>query len=129
MYKILFQLTVMKEISWCHFLINNLYLKALKTFIDAICQTSFENHSLHIRHMKKDQHCDLYFLLYIFSSQTTKEVITLLLKKFHILDHPHKFALYEQELKNNKIGMVILNFAVKERVALLQKFTILFGHF
>ncbi|XP_045164575.2 uncharacterized protein LOC123528701 [Mercenaria mercenaria] len=38
------------------------------------------------------------------SSQTTKEVVTLLLKKFHILDHPRKFALYEQELKNNKIA-------------------------
>ena len=39
-----------------------------------------------------------------FSSLKTKDVITALLKKFHILDHPRKFALYEQELKNNKIG-------------------------
>lgn len=38
------------------------------------------------------------------SQQTTKEVVAALLKKFHILDHPRKFALYEQELKNNKIA-------------------------
>jgi len=38
------------------------------------------------------------------SHQPTKDVIALLLKKFHILDHPRKFALYEQELKNNKIA-------------------------
>ncbi|XP_052780030.1 ras association domain-containing protein 1-like isoform X2 [Mya arenaria] len=40
------------------------------------------------------------------STQSTKEVISLLLKKFHILDHPRKFALYEQELKNNKIARI-----------------------
>lgn len=40
------------------------------------------------------------------SNQTTKEVVTLLLKKFHILDHPRKFALYEQELRNNKIAKI-----------------------
>lgn len=38
------------------------------------------------------------------SSLKTKDVIAALLKKFHILDHPRKFALYEQELKNNKIA-------------------------
>jgi len=32
----------------------------------------------------------------------------MLLKKFHILDHPRKFALYEQELSNKgKIGLYI----------------------
>ena len=43
-------------------------------------------------------------MVYIFSSLKTKDVIAALLKKFHILDHPRKFALYEQELRNNKIG-------------------------
>ena len=39
------------------------------------------------------------------SEVTTKEVISLLLKKFHILDNPRKFALYEQELSlKGKIG-------------------------
>ncbi|XP_052271497.1 ras association domain-containing protein 1-like [Dreissena polymorpha] len=40
------------------------------------------------------------------SGQSTKEVVALLLKKFHILDHPRKFALYEQELRNNKIARI-----------------------
>ena len=39
------------------------------------------------------------------SKTTTKEVITGLLKKFHILDHPRKFAMYEQEFnEKNKLG-------------------------
>ena len=46
------------------------------------------------------------FWLVICSKTTTKEVITGLLKKFHILDHPRKFALYEQEFnEKNKLGM------------------------
>ena len=48
-----------------------------------------------------------------FSSLKTKDVITALLKKFHILDHPRKFALYEQELKNNKIGKLSTHFLTK----------------
>ena len=44
------------------------------------------------------------FICFISSSLKTKDVIAALLKKFHILDHPRKFALYEQELRNNKIG-------------------------
>lgn len=40
------------------------------------------------------------------SKTTTKEVITGLLKKFHILDNPRKFAMYEQEFNDkNKLGM------------------------
>lgn len=38
--------------------------------------------------------------IHISSESTSKEVITLLLKKFHILDNPRKFALYEQELSS-----------------------------
>lgn len=39
------------------------------------------------------------------SDETTKDVISMLLKKFHILDNPRKFALYEQELnEKGKIG-------------------------
>ncbi|KAK6177499.1 hypothetical protein SNE40_015590 [Patella caerulea] len=37
------------------------------------------------------------------SSTTTKEVIAALLKKFHIIDHPRKFAMYEQEFDGHKI--------------------------
>eukprot|EP00105_Crassostrea_gigas_P007068 XP_011421199.1 PREDICTED: ras association domain-containing protein 1 isoform X2 [Crassostrea gigas] len=36
--------------------------------------------------------------IHINSDETTKDVISMLLKKFHILDNPRKFALYEQEL-------------------------------
>ncbi|XP_061178903.1 ras association domain-containing protein 1-like isoform X2 [Saccostrea echinata] len=36
--------------------------------------------------------------IHITSDETTKDVISMLLKKFHILDNPRKFALYEQEL-------------------------------
>ncbi|XP_022297766.2 ras association domain-containing protein 1-like isoform X2 [Crassostrea virginica] len=36
--------------------------------------------------------------IHINSDESTKDVITMLLKKFHILDNPRKFALYEQEL-------------------------------
>ncbi|KAK3101340.1 hypothetical protein FSP39_002851 [Pinctada imbricata] len=36
--------------------------------------------------------------IHVCSEISTKEVISLLLKKFHILDNPRKFALYEQEL-------------------------------
>jgi hypothetical protein len=44
-----------------------------------------------------------------FSESTSKEVISLLLKKFHILDNPRKFALYEQELSSRgKIGKSLL---------------------
>jgi hypothetical protein len=44
-------------------------------------------------------------LLSICSDETTKDVISMLLKKFHILDNPRKFALYEQELnEKGKIG-------------------------
>ncbi|KAL5014591.1 hypothetical protein ScPMuIL_008861 [Solemya velum] len=41
--------------------------------------------------------------IHILSEQTTKDVITSLLKKFHILDNPRKFAMYEQELNKGKI--------------------------
>lgn len=44
-----------------------------------------------------------------FSEHSTKEVITSLLKKFHILDNPRKFAMYEQELNKGKIGECQLN--------------------
>ncbi|ESO82339.1 hypothetical protein LOTGIDRAFT_81505, partial [Lottia gigantea] len=37
------------------------------------------------------------------SKTTTKEVIGDLLKKFHIIDHPRKFAMYEQEFDGHKI--------------------------
>ena len=39
-----------------------------------------------------------------FSTTTTKEVIVALLKKFHIIDHPRKFAMYEQDFDGHKIG-------------------------
>ncbi|KAL3853376.1 hypothetical protein ACJMK2_016924 [Sinanodonta woodiana] len=42
--------------------------------------------------------------IHVVSNATTKEVITALLKKFNILDHPRKFAMYEQELVNKKIA-------------------------
>ncbi|XP_069141740.1 uncharacterized protein [Argopecten irradians] len=35
--------------------------------------------------------------IHITSDTTATDVISMLLKKFHILDHPRKFALYEQE--------------------------------
>ncbi|XP_060072780.1 uncharacterized protein LOC132552610 isoform X1 [Ylistrum balloti] len=35
--------------------------------------------------------------IHVTSDTTATDVISLLLKKFHILDHPRKFALYEQE--------------------------------
>ena len=38
--------------------------------------------------------------IHVPSNLTSKEVIHLLLKKFHILDNPRKFALYEQELSS-----------------------------
>nr|KAG5711380.1 hypothetical protein BaRGS_006077 [Batillaria attramentaria] len=42
--------------------------------------------------------------IHINSKTTTKEVITNLLKKFHILDNPRKFAMYEQEFnEKNKL--------------------------
>ncbi|KAL8594725.1 hypothetical protein ACOMHN_051671 [Nucella lapillus] len=42
--------------------------------------------------------------IHISSKTTTKEVISNLLKKFHILDHPRKFAMYEQEFnEKNKL--------------------------
>lgn len=42
--------------------------------------------------------------IHINSKTTTKEVITSLLKKFHILDNPRKFAMYEQEFnEKNKL--------------------------
>lgn len=44
---------------------------------------------------------DTYKSLHISSETTTKELISLLLKKFHILDHPRKFAMYEQEFSDN----------------------------
>lgn len=45
------------------------------------------------------------FCCLINSDETTKDVISMLLKKFHILDNPRKFALYEQELnEKGKIG-------------------------
>lgn len=42
--------------------------------------------------------------IHISSKTTTKEVVSNLLKKFHILDHPRKFAMYEQEFnEKNKL--------------------------
>ncbi|XP_041349945.1 uncharacterized protein LOC121369139 [Gigantopelta aegis] len=41
--------------------------------------------------------------IHVSSTTTTKEVITSLLKKFHILDHPRKFAMYEQEFNKTKL--------------------------
>ncbi|XP_076109579.1 uncharacterized protein LOC143078606 isoform X1 [Mytilus galloprovincialis] len=38
--------------------------------------------------------------IHVPSVSSSKEVIALLLKKFHILDNPRKFALYEQELSS-----------------------------
>ncbi|CAL1526220.1 unnamed protein product, partial [Lymnaea stagnalis] len=51
-------------------------------------------------YMPRDTHKSLH----ITSETTTKEVVTSLLKKFHILDHPRKFAMYEQEFSDrNKL--------------------------
>ncbi|XP_059169698.1 uncharacterized protein LOC131951346 [Physella acuta] len=51
-------------------------------------------------YMPRDTHKSLH----ITSDTTTKEVVTTLLKKFHILDHPRKFAMYEQEFSDrNKL--------------------------
>ncbi|KAI8782018.1 ras association domain-containing protein 5 isoform X2 [Biomphalaria glabrata] len=51
-------------------------------------------------YMPRDTHKSLH----INSDTTTKEVITSLLKKFHIIDHPRKFAMYEQEFsERNKL--------------------------
>ena len=36
------------------------------------------------------------YWLYLYSSTTVQEVIRILLGKFHIVDNPHKFALYER---------------------------------
>lgn len=44
------------------------------------------------------------YQLCVFSENTTKEVVTALLKKYKILDNPRKFAMYAQELENGKIG-------------------------
>ncbi|KAL8589386.1 hypothetical protein ACOMHN_021538 [Nucella lapillus] len=42
--------------------------------------------------------------IHITSKTTTREVITSLLKKFHIVDNPRKFAMYEQEFnEKNKL--------------------------
>ncbi|XP_071083446.1 ras association domain-containing protein 1-like isoform X1 [Haliotis cracherodii] len=41
--------------------------------------------------------------IHVASETTTKEVVAALLKKFHILDHPRKFAMYEQEFSKNKL--------------------------
>lgn len=45
--------------------------------------------------------------IHISSKTTTREVITSLLKKFHIVDNPRKFAMYEQEF-NDKNKLVKL---------------------
>ncbi|CAG5120809.1 unnamed protein product [Candidula unifasciata] len=51
-------------------------------------------------YMPRDTHKSLH----ITSDTTTKEVVASLLKKFHILDHPRKFAMYEQEFSDrNKL--------------------------
>jgi len=54
-------------------------------------------------YMPRDTHKSLH----INSDTTTKEVIVSLLHKFHILDHPRKFAMYEQEF-NDKNKLVRL---------------------
>lgn len=38
--------------------------------------------------------------IHVHSETSTKEVIAMLLQKFHILDNPRKFALYEQQLNS-----------------------------
>ncbi|KAH9487794.1 hypothetical protein Btru_068354 [Bulinus truncatus] len=51
-------------------------------------------------YMPRDTHKSLH----ITSETTTKEVVSTLLKKFHIIDHPRKFAMYEQEFSDrNKL--------------------------
>lgn len=63
-----------------------------------------EENTQHVAfYMPRDTHKSLH----ISSDTTTKEVITSLLKKFHILDHPRKFAMYDQEF-NDKNKLVRL---------------------
>ncbi|GFS23220.1 Ras and EF-hand domain-containing protein-like [Elysia marginata] len=67
-----------------------------------------EENTQHVAfYMPRDTHKSLH----ITSDTTTKEVITSLLKKFHILDHPRKFAMYDQEFndKNKLVRLRRLN--------------------
>ncbi|RUS78303.1 hypothetical protein EGW08_013938, partial [Elysia chlorotica] len=67
-----------------------------------------EENTQHVAfYMPRDTHKSLH----ITSDTTTKEVVTSLLKKFHILDHPRKFAMYDQEFndKNKLVRLRRLN--------------------